>query len=369
MNGGVERTGDTKQGGVGFGSLEELPKQCQLQFGGLFTRYAAPGNCLLMAASGVRFYQMRNPTGSPLTRILQVILAALRKRHSIIHDSVALQEIGEAVCLDGEDNLYTKRKEFLDKACIYAGDTSPWSFCSTTQLDETKVFLRMLPIFISSLLIFMPFTLLMTLTIQVGRTMDRRIGTFEISSASLIAIPIALHMFLQPVSSRFITPFLRRMTVRTALPIFTSISFRPIYIHPSKHERHAGGAVVICAALLSKHFVIQLSGFLLAPALHEKREQIIAVPRLPNKETSARARVRWAREKLAAARQALESGYGMSTARDRDQAFDGGAGCEKDTRERGSEGQSDRRVRVATRGRGVVWVRCGRRRGAGAPCV
>ncbi|KAF8730690.1 hypothetical protein HU200_016549 [Digitaria exilis] len=70
----------------------------------------------------------------------------------------------------------------------------------------------MLPIFISSLLIFMPFTLLMTLTIQVGRTMNRRIGTFEISSASLIAIPIALHMFLQPVSSRVITPFLRRMT-------------------------------------------------------------------------------------------------------------------------------------------------------------
>nr|CAB3491374.1 unnamed protein product [Digitaria exilis] len=69
---------------------------------------------------------------------------------------------------------------------------------------------------------------------------------------------------------------------------------------------------------------------------------------------SARARARWAREKLVAARQALESGYGMSTARDRDQAFDGGAVCEEDTRERGSEGQSDRWVRVATRVRGGV---------------
>ncbi|CAO2143820.1 unnamed protein product [Urochloa humidicola] len=70
----------------------------------------------------------------------------------------------------------------------------------------------MLPICISSLLIFLPFTVLMTSTIQVGRTMDRRIGTFEISSASLIAIPIAFQMLLQPVSTHVITPFLRRVT-------------------------------------------------------------------------------------------------------------------------------------------------------------
>nr|CAB3491372.1 unnamed protein product [Digitaria exilis] len=43
--------------------------------------------------------------------VFLVIVAALRKRHSVIHDSVALQEIGEAVCIDGEENLHTKRKE------------------------------------------------------------------------------------------------------------------------------------------------------------------------------------------------------------------------------------------------------------------
>jgi peptide/histidine transporter 3/4 len=42
--------------------------------------------------------------------------------------------------------------------------------------------------------------------------MNRRIGTFEISSASLIAIPIAFHMLQQPFSRRVITPFLKRMT-------------------------------------------------------------------------------------------------------------------------------------------------------------
>jgi peptide/histidine transporter 3/4 len=70
---------------------------------------------------------------------------------------------------------------------------------------------RMLPIFISSLLIYLPFTLLMTLTIQVGSTMDKRAGTIQIPSASLIAIPTAFHMLMQPFYSRILrtTPLQR----------------------------------------------------------------------------------------------------------------------------------------------------------------
>nr|CAB3484956.1 unnamed protein product [Digitaria exilis] len=81
-----------------------------------------------------------------------------------------------------------------------------------TQVDETMGITRMLPIFISCLLIYLPFTLLMTLTIQVGSTMDRRVGTIKIPSASLIAIPTAFHMLMQPCYSRILTPLLRTTT-------------------------------------------------------------------------------------------------------------------------------------------------------------
>jgi peptide/histidine transporter 3/4 len=73
----------------------------------------------------------------------------------------------------------------------------------------------MLPIFISCLLIYLPFTLLMTLTIQVGNTMDRGIGVIKISSASLIAIPTAFHMLMQPCYGRILTPLLKRFTGHT----------------------------------------------------------------------------------------------------------------------------------------------------------
>lgn len=70
----------------------------------------------------------------------------------------------------------------------------------------------MLPIFISCFLIYLPFTLLMTLTIQVGSAMDKGAGVIQIPSASLIAIPTTFHMLMQPCYRRILTLLLRTTT-------------------------------------------------------------------------------------------------------------------------------------------------------------
>ncbi|RCV34292.1 hypothetical protein SETIT_7G148400v2 [Setaria italica] len=139
---------------------------------------------LLVAASGMPFYRMQKPTGSPLTRILEVLVVSSNKRQAIV-DVIELQETGQAECIHKS---------------------------GATQVDETKAITRMLPIFISCLVIYLPFTLLMTLTIQVGSTMDKGAGIIQIPSASLIAIPTAFHMLMQPCYSRVLTPLLRTTT-------------------------------------------------------------------------------------------------------------------------------------------------------------
>lgn len=85
-------------------------------------------------------------------------------------------------------------------------------FCRTNQADETKVLIQMLPVFISCFLVYLPFTLLMTLSIQVGRAMDKGAGVIQIPSASLIAIPTTFHVLMQPCYSRILTILLRRTT-------------------------------------------------------------------------------------------------------------------------------------------------------------
>ncbi|KAL6652477.1 hypothetical protein ACP70R_011402 [Stipagrostis hirtigluma subsp. patula] len=140
---------------------------------------------LLVAASAMPFYQTQKPSGSPLTRTLQVLVASSTKRQACVIDAIELQEIGRADCAEKS---------------------------GTTQAEETKAIVRMLPIFVSCFLIYMPFTLLMTLTIQVGRTMDKGLGAIQIHSASLIAIPTAFHMLMQPCYSRILAPLLRRIS-------------------------------------------------------------------------------------------------------------------------------------------------------------
>ncbi|CAM0904047.1 unnamed protein product [Alopecurus aequalis] len=166
-------------GGDQFGNDD--PKETQLK--GLF-----------VAASGLPFYRTHKPNGSQLTRILQGIVTSSKKRQTAIVDDIELQETSTSDCVDGQDKFDSK-------------------IIGTNQLEEeTHVIIQMLPIFISCLLIYLPFTLLMTLTIQVGSTMDRRIGAVKISSASLIAIPTAFHMLMEPCYGRILTPLLKRFT-------------------------------------------------------------------------------------------------------------------------------------------------------------
>ncbi|EMS61009.1 Nitrate transporter 1.2 [Triticum urartu] len=152
---------------------------------------------LFVAASGLPFYRTQKPNGSPLKGILQVLVTSSKKRQVATIDVIELQEIGAADSVDGEGKSESKST-------------------GTTQVEElTKAITRMLPIFISCLLIYLPFTLLMTLTIQVGSTMDKGIGVIQIPSASLIAIPTAFHMLMQPCYRQILTPLLKRFTGHT----------------------------------------------------------------------------------------------------------------------------------------------------------
>ncbi|XP_066347332.1 protein NRT1/ PTR FAMILY 4.6-like [Miscanthus floridulus] len=140
---------------------------------------------LLVAASGYPFYCTQKPIGSPLTRTLQVLIISSNKKSTANVDVIELQESNT------QDHIFKS---------------------GTSQADETRVLVQMLPIFISCFLIYLPFTLLMTLSIQVGRAMDKGAGVIQIPSASLIAIPTAFHMLMQPCYSRILTLLLRTTT-------------------------------------------------------------------------------------------------------------------------------------------------------------
>ncbi|WVZ89182.1 hypothetical protein U9M48_035615 [Paspalum notatum var. saurae] len=168
-----------------------------------------------VVAGGLPFYRHRNPKGSPLTRIFQVFVAAFRKRKLSLPEN--LMEMHEVVTVDISGTRVelmerTPDFKFLDKAAVDDGDARAWSLCTVTQVEEAKVILRMLPIFLSSVLCNVPIPLLLALTVQQGGTMDTRLGTTSILPASLFVIPIVFQMLILVVYDRAFVPWLRRAT-------------------------------------------------------------------------------------------------------------------------------------------------------------
>ncbi|XP_020245724.1 protein NRT1/ PTR FAMILY 4.5-like isoform X2 [Asparagus officinalis] len=168
---------------------------------------------LLVLASGFPLYRNQKSEGSPLTRILQVFVSAFNKRNLTMPETLEDLKLDEKEqTLHMEKISHTKGLRFLDKACIDDGKSGRWSLCTVTQVEETKILFRMVPIFLTSVLTYTPTFLLLTFTVQQGNTMNTKVGKIHISPVSLFLIPIVLQTVILVVYDRFFVPFARRMT-------------------------------------------------------------------------------------------------------------------------------------------------------------
>ncbi|KAF3337905.1 protein NRT1/ PTR FAMILY 4.6-like isoform X1 [Carex littledalei] len=168
---------------------------------------------LIIGATGTPFYRYRLPGGSPLTRILQVIVVAFKKRKIVMPEkNIEDPELPAADASDAEMLSGTKDLRFLDKALIYTGDTNSWSYCTISQVEETKSFLKMLPILFSAVLCYFPFALFFTLTAPVAATMNTHLGGIRIAPAALYSVPVLIQWIVLVLYNRLIIPLVGRYT-------------------------------------------------------------------------------------------------------------------------------------------------------------
>ncbi|OVA04611.1 Proton-dependent oligopeptide transporter family [Macleaya cordata] len=168
---------------------------------------------VLVVGSGFPFFRHQIPTGSPLTRMLQVLVAAFRKR------KLQFPENDEEMYLEynkdemvGEVLPHTKGFKWLDKASISDGKTGNWYICTVSQVEEMKIVLRMLPIFISAMIGYIPIPQLLTFTVQQGGTMNTKLAKLNVPPASLLIIPVILQLVILVAYDRLFVPLARRIT-------------------------------------------------------------------------------------------------------------------------------------------------------------
>ncbi|EFJ20461.1 hypothetical protein SELMODRAFT_418377 [Selaginella moellendorffii] len=177
---------------------------------------------VIVAAAGYPLYQHNSPingTQSPVTSFAQVVVAAFKNRKLQILSPEVLHQGPLDDSKMGYRIEHTDQFTFLDRAAIVdynsppTAQTSPWKLCTVTQVEEVKLILRILPIFASTIVLNCVIAQVQTVTLQQGRTMDRRITkSFEIPPASVAALPVVFMIIALPIYDRIFVPIARRAT-------------------------------------------------------------------------------------------------------------------------------------------------------------
>ncbi|KAJ4967462.1 hypothetical protein NE237_019311 [Protea cynaroides] len=151
---------------------------------------------LVVYWSRTRRYRYKKCMGSPIVQIVQVLVAALRKRK---FKSPSIDTLYEETTKAARIH-HTNQLHWLDKAAIIDKDDyqtngsvirNPWKLCSITKVEEVKMVVRLLPIWASTIFFWTIHAQLLTFSVEQASTMKRSIGSFQIPGGSFNAFYIA----------------------------------------------------------------------------------------------------------------------------------------------------------------------------------
>jgi peptide/histidine transporter 3/4 len=176
---------------------------------------------------GSKLYRHQKPGGSPLTRMLQVVLAAWRKKgkQPVPADASLLHEAPAVSAIQGSRKLeHTEQFRWLDRAAVVTADEegkdgknpNPWRLCTVTQVEELKSVIRLLPVWASGIVMSAVYSQMSTMFVLQGNTLDPRMGSgagaFKIPSASLSIFDTLSVIAWAPAYDRLVVPAARRWT-------------------------------------------------------------------------------------------------------------------------------------------------------------
>lgn len=176
---------------------------------------------LVLFLIGTPSYRHFKPTGNPLSRFCQVIVAAIRKWKAPA-EGEELYEVEAKECSTNgvKKMLHTEGFKFLDRAaCITPRDFydrelgiyNPWRLSPISQIEEVKCILRLLPIWMCTIIYSVVFTQMASLFVEQGAVMKTTISSFRIPPASMSSFDILSVAAFIFIYRRVLDPIVSRM--------------------------------------------------------------------------------------------------------------------------------------------------------------
>ncbi|XXG48037.1 hypothetical protein AAC387_Pa02g2581 [Persea americana] len=180
---------------------------------------------------GSPFYVKMEPQKSLLTGLAQVMVAAFKNRHL---DFPLNKEEGYYQSIGSNLVAPTNKLRFLNKACIIrsrekdlrhdGSSSNPWSLCTVDQVEDLKSLLRLMPIWSTSIILFLIMYQQPLAILQV-QTMDLHVGKkFKFPPGSIGAFGVLSMTTWVAIYDRIIIPHLGRLTNKQRLGIGLMLS-------------------------------------------------------------------------------------------------------------------------------------------------
>eukprot|EP00262_Sarcandra_glabra_P000577 TRINITY_DN10699_c0_g1_i1.p1 TRINITY_DN10699_c0_g1~~TRINITY_DN10699_c0_g1_i1.p1 ORF type:complete len:588 (-),score=47.78 TRINITY_DN10699_c0_g1_i1:184-1947(-) len=172
---------------------------------------------LLIFYIGTPYYRHKvRKNKSPTRDLVRVSAAAFANRRlNVPADPSDLYELEpQHYLINGRRRVYhTPSFRFLDKAALQGGTKGVSTPCTVTQVEETKLVLGMILIWLITLIPSTIWAQVNTLFVKQGTTLDRNLGpNFQIPAASLGSFVTLSMLLAVPLYDRYFVPFMRQKT-------------------------------------------------------------------------------------------------------------------------------------------------------------
>ncbi|KAB1217807.1 Protein NRT1/ PTR FAMILY 5.7 [Morella rubra] len=170
---------------------------------------------------GKPYYRYRIPEGSPLTPIFQVLVAAIKKTKLPAPSNPALLYEVDPQNSKGRRLCHTSRLRFLDKAAIMeenqnqsiSSEQNPWRLSTLTTVEETKLILSNIPVWLTSLTFGICVAQGSTFFVKQGATMNLKItDNFKLPPASISALGAVGMIISVTIYDNILVPISRKAT-------------------------------------------------------------------------------------------------------------------------------------------------------------
>ncbi|KAL5975317.1 hypothetical protein ACLOJK_031996 [Asimina triloba] len=173
-------------------------------------------SAILLFLSWTKKYRYKKSVGSPVAQVLQVLVAAMKKRklqlpsnvNYLYEDSVGPARISHTDqfrCLDKAAIILEKDNEMSGSSA-----PNPWKLCSVTKVEEVKMMVRLLPIWATTILFWTTYAQMITFSVEQAATMERSIGSFQIPAGSLTVFFVGGILITLAFYDRVVMPFWKK---------------------------------------------------------------------------------------------------------------------------------------------------------------